>query len=78
MESTQSFRFFNRGPSPLVRLIFFSTLSLLLLFVDARYRYLESTRSALSILVSPIQQLATIPNSLWRQSSEYLLPRAVW
>jgi len=76
MESTQSFRFFNRGPSPLVRLIFFSTLSLLLLFVDARYRYLESTRSALSILVSPIQQLATIPNSLWRQSSEYLFTQS--
>ena len=61
MENTQSFQFFNRGPSPAVRLVFFSVLSLLLLFVDARYRYLESTRSALSVLVSPMQRLATLP-----------------
>jgi len=67
MESTQSFRFFNRGPSPMVRLVFFAVLSLLLLFVDARYRYLESTRSALSILVSPIQRVASWPGMLWQQ-----------
>ena len=58
IDSTQSFQFFNRGPSPVARLVFFAVLSLLLLFVDARYRYLESTRSALSMLISPIQRLA--------------------
>ena len=73
MDSTQSFRFFNRGPSPAVRLVFFAVLSLLLLFVDARYRYLESTRSALSVLVSPIQQLATMPSILWQQTSSFLV-----
>ncbi len=65
MESTQSFRFFNRGPSPMVRLVFFAVLSMLLLFVDARFRYLESTRSVLSILVSPIQRVAAWPGDLW-------------
>ena len=65
MESTQSFRFFNRGPSPVARLVFFAVLSLLLMFVDSRYRYLESTRNALSILVSPIQRLANLPGALW-------------
>jgi rod shape-determining protein MreC len=45
IDSTQSLQFFNRGPSPVARLIFFAVLSLLLLFVDARYRYLESTHS---------------------------------
>ena len=35
------------------------------MFVDTRYRYLESTRNALSILVSPIQRLANFPGALW-------------
>jgi rod shape-determining protein MreC len=69
MDSTQSFRFFNRGPSPVVRLVFFSALSLLLMFVDARFRYLESTRSTLSVLVTPIQRLAAMPAYLWDQAS---------
>jgi rod shape-determining protein MreC len=68
---TQSFRFFNRGPSPLVRLIFFVALSLLLLFVDARYQYLESARKVLSILVQPIQRVATAPAKIWQQLSEF-------
>jgi rod shape-determining protein MreC len=71
MDSRQSFRFFNRGPSPLVRLLFFAVLSLLLLFVDARYRYLESTRSALSMLVLPIQRLATMPSLVWQQAGNF-------
>ncbi|HEU0282333.1 MAG TPA: rod shape-determining protein MreC [Gallionella sp.] len=70
-DSTQSFQFFNRGPRPAVRLVFFVVLSLLLLFVDARYRYLESTRSTLSILVSPIQRLATLPGLLWQQAGNF-------
>jgi len=73
MDNTQTFQFFNRGPSPVVRLVFFAVLSLLLLFVDARYRYLESTRSALSILVSPIQRLATMPGVLWQQAGEFFV-----
>lgn len=72
MEHTQSFRFFNRGPSPAVRLVFFSLLSLLLLFVDARYRYLESARSALSVLVYPLQQLAAVPGALWQRTDTFL------
>jgi len=73
MDNTQSFRFFNRGPSPLVRLVFFAVLSLLLLFVDARYRYLESTRSAMSILVSPIQRLAALPGALWQLAGDFYI-----
>jgi len=76
MESTQSFRFFNRGPSPMVRLVFFAVLSMLLLFVDARYRYLESTRSALSILVSPIQRVASWPGLLWQQLGDFYITQS--
>ena len=76
IDSTQSFRFFNRGPSPVARLVFFAVLSLLLLFVDARYRYLESTRSALSVLVSPIQWLATLPGALWQQAGDFFITQS--
>jgi rod shape-determining protein MreC len=73
MDGTQSFRFFNRGPSAAVRLIFFSALSLALMFVDARFRYLESTRSALSMVITPIQQLATSPLYVWDQMSGFVI-----
>lgn len=71
MENPQSFQFFNRGPSPVVRLVFFSLLSLLLLFVDARYKYLETARSAISVLVYPLQRMVTTPGMLWRQADAY-------
>lgn len=77
IEGTQSFRFFNRGPSPAARLVFFAVLSLLLMFVDARYRYLESTRSALSILVSPIQRLATVPGALWDKAGDLFITQSM-
>lgn len=73
MNNAQTFQFFNRGPSPAARLVFFSVLSLLLMFVDARYRYLESARSALSVLISPVQQLATMPAKLWHQAGDFFV-----
>lgn len=72
MEETSSFRFFNRGPSPAARLVFFTLLSLLLLFVDARYKYLESARSVLSVIVYPFQRLAAAPGELWQQADSFL------
>ena len=76
IDGTQSFKFFNRGPSLAARLVFFVVLSLLLMFVDARYRYLESTRSALSILVLPIQRLATLPSSLWEMAGDFFITQS--
>ncbi len=76
IDSTQSFRFFNRGPSPVVRLVFFAVLSLLLLFVDARFRYLESARSTLSVLLSPIQRLAAVPGALWQQAGDFFITQS--
>ena len=71
MDSTQSFRFFNRGPSAVVRLVFFVVLSLLLLFVDARFKYLESTRTVISIIVYPFQRLTNLPGDLWQEVGTY-------
>jgi rod shape-determining protein MreC len=61
VDDTRTLRFFNRGPSVVARLVFFSVLSLLLLFVDARYQYLESTRKVLAIMIYPLQRLTALP-----------------
>ncbi|MBI3902196.1 MAG: rod shape-determining protein MreC [Nitrosomonadales bacterium] len=72
MDHTNSFRFFNRGPSPAVRLAFFTSLSLLLMFVDARYQYLESARSVISLLTYPFQRLAATPGDMWQATDDFL------
>lgn len=56
--------FFKRGPAPLVRLFFFASLSIALLVVDARFRYVEGLRSALAIAAYPLQRAATAPFDL--------------
>lgn len=71
MEQNQPLRFFNRGPSPAVRLVFFALLSLLLVFVDVRYRYLESIRSGLSIVVYPLQRLVAAPSKLLHEVDDF-------
>ncbi len=65
METSHPFRFSDRGPSSLVRLIFLIALSILLIFVDLRYRSLESTRRTLSLLIAPVQRLAVLPEIYW-------------
>lgn len=76
MDSTQSFQFFNRGPSAAARLIFFALLSLLLLFVDARYKNLETIRKVLALPIQSLQRLSTNitdePVILWDRFSDYL------
>jgi rod shape-determining protein MreC len=53
--------FFKRGPAPLVRLFFFASLSLALLVIDARFRYVDGLRSWLALAAYPIQRAATWP-----------------
>src|SRR5215212_3164488 len=53
--------FFKRGPAPLVRLFFFASLSLALLVVDARFRYVDGLRSWLALAAYPLQRAATAP-----------------
>jgi len=56
--------FFNRGPAPLVRLMFFVVLALLLMVLDARFRYAETLRAGLALLVYPIQRVVLAPVQL--------------
>ena len=54
--------FFHRGPSPLARLAFFGLVSLALLFLDTRYRYLENIRQAVAVALYPLQRAAQMPS----------------
>ena len=56
--------FFKRGPAPLVRLFFFASLSLALLVIDARFRYVDGLRSWLALAAYPLQRAATWPIDL--------------
>jgi len=76
MDSTRSFKFFNRGPSPAIRLGFFVMLSMLLMFIDVRYLYLESARSALSVLLTPVQRLAAMPEELWNYAGNIFITQS--
>ena len=53
--------FFHRGPSPLARLAFFGLLSIALLFVDTRYRYLEGVRQVVAVVLYPLQRAVQLP-----------------
>jgi rod shape-determining protein MreC len=53
--------FFHRGPSPLARVAFFGLASIVLLFVDARYRTLEDVRHTAGAVLFPLQRLVRMP-----------------
>src|SRR5258708_26156199 len=56
--------FFKRGPRPLARLGFFALLSLVLLYADARFHYMEAMRKAIAVLLYPLQELADTPGQV--------------
>ncbi|MEP6658037.1 MAG: rod shape-determining protein MreC [Betaproteobacteria bacterium] len=60
--------FFHRGPSPLARLTFFGLLSVVLLFADTRFRYLEQIRYAAGIVLYPLQRAVLMP----RDAAHYI------
>jgi rod shape-determining protein MreC len=68
--------FFKRGPAPLVRLFFFASLSLALLVIDARFRYVEGLRGWLALAVYPIQRAALAPIELSERIAGYFSTQA--
>ncbi len=56
--------FFHRGPAPIARLAFFGLISIALLFVDTRYHYLEGIRSAVTVVLYPLQRAAQLPGDV--------------
>lgn len=64
--------FFQRGPSPLVRLAFFCALSIALMVLDVRYQAAEALRETLSIFVYPLEELVRLPTMVVQNAAEYL------
>ena len=63
--------FFSRGPAPLVRLVFFASLAVLVMVLDARFRYAESLRQVVALLVYPLQRTALVPAELLSAAAEF-------
>ncbi len=69
-------QFFRRGPSPLVRLLLCSLLSIALLISDAHYGYLEGVRRIVSVIVYPFQRLAGAPRALLDAVGEFFVTQS--
>ena len=65
--------FFRTGPTPLTRLLIFSTLALALVVADARLKYLDTLRQVASVVVYPIQRIAGAPASIFSRASEFFV-----
>jgi rod shape-determining protein MreC len=63
--------FFKRGPTPFVRFVFFSLVSLALLFADGRYGYLENVRVGVAVVLGPLQRAALLPSQAWDVVTAY-------
>ena len=61
---TQQPEFFYRGPSPFVRLLFFSVLALAFMVADARFHTLGLARSGVAAVTYPLQQAALAPGQV--------------
>ena len=63
--------FFNRGPAPLVRLTFFVSLAVLLMVLDARFRYADNVRQVVALAAYPLERIAMAPVDLFHGAADY-------
>ena len=63
--------FFNRGPSPLARLTFFALAAVAVMIADHRFRALDAVRLTLSVIVHPLQQVATMPGAVIQRVGDF-------
>jgi len=68
--------FFKRGPTPLVRLLLCSALSVALLISDARYQYLDGVRQAVAIVAYPLQRVAAAPAAVLYRVGEFFVTQS--
>lgn len=68
--------FFRRGPAPLVRLVFFVSLSLVLLVADLRFHTLEWVRLAVAAAAWPLQRATGMPIDAAGDMGAYLARQA--
>ena len=63
--------FFRVGFAPLTKLIFFSTLSVLLMFGDKQLQFTKPIRAGLSTLIMPVQWLVLQPGQVASSVGDY-------
>ncbi|MBL8331739.1 MAG: rod shape-determining protein MreC [Rubrivivax sp.] len=64
--------FFRQGPSALTRLVFFAALAVFLMVADLRLQLVQPLRSALAVVLLPVQRALAVPVDLWRHGTGYL------
>jgi rod shape-determining protein MreC len=65
--------FFKTGPSPLARLLIFSTLSLAFLVADVRFNYLASLRHVAAVILYPLQRIAAAPAGIVQRIGDFFV-----
>ena len=70
---TQQPEFFYRGPSPVVRLLFFSVLALAIMVADARFHALDIARAAVATVTYPLQQAALAPGDILSRIGDFFV-----
>src|ERR1700733_14734175 len=64
-----------RGGSPGFRFALYAILSIVIMFLDQRWEYLEQVRYGLSIAASPIELAVSSPSAAWRWIQESVTTR---
>ncbi|GDX60208.1 MAG: Cell shape-determining protein MreC [Nitrosomonadaceae bacterium] len=70
-------QFFRHGPGPLARLLFFALLSLLLMVMDTRFKYLPEIRQTIAMVLNPLQRMAYLPAEIFDQVSGLFVSRSL-
>lgn len=64
---------FNRGLSPLARLLICALLSAGLLVADARWQYLGFVRQAVAVAIYPLQRIAAAPAAILERTGDFFV-----
>ena len=64
--------FFRQGPSALTRVLLFASLSVFLMAMDSRVGVTQPLRSAIAVLLRPLQQVMLTPVHTLSASRDYL------
>lgn len=65
--------FFRQGPSALSKLSFFAALALFLMIADTRLQITQPLRTALAVVLHPVQRALLAPVQLAQDAGEYLI-----
>jgi len=68
--------FFKTGPTPLARLLIFSSLSIALLVTDTLFGYLTPLRQVAAAVVYPLQRIALAPVAIARRIAEFFVTQS--